>query len=81
MAGAGQFVQDPLIVAAELMRRRSLLQRVGYLLERGKLLPAASKALQPLEHPVPCLLDPAAPRGGKLNPRWQVFENAAVSLR
>lgn len=66
---------------AKLMRSRSLLQRMGYLLERGKLLPAASKALQPLEHPVPCLLDPAGPRGGKLNPRWQVFENAAVSLR
>ena len=66
---------------ADLMRSRSLLQRLGYLLERGKLLPAAAKALQPLEHPVPCLLDSAAPRGGKLDPRWRVFKNVAVSLR
>lgn len=74
---------DPkkLVRYAKLMRSRSLLQRLGYLLERGKLLPSAAKALQPLKHPVPCLLDPAAPRRGKLNPRWQVFENASVSLR
>ncbi len=67
---------------AGLMRNRSLIQRLGYLLERGKLLPETAKALQPLKHPVPCLLDPASPRGGaKLNPRWQVFENAKVTLR
>ncbi|MHB2027008.1 MAG: type IV toxin-antitoxin system AbiEi family antitoxin domain-containing protein [Elusimicrobiota bacterium] len=67
---------------ARLMRTRSLIQRLGYLLEREKLLPETVRTLQPLKHPVPCLLDPASPRGGaKLNPRWQVVENAKVTLR
>lgn len=70
-----------LVRYAQLMRNRSLTQRLGYLLERGKFLAEAAKALQPLKRPVPCLLDSASPRRGKLNPRWQVFENAAVSFR
>ena len=66
---------------ARLMRNRSLIQRLGYLLERGKFLPEAAKALQPLKHPVPCLLDSGSPRQGKLNARWQVCENVAVYSR
>ena len=80
-AAGGKLDGRKLVRYARLMRNRSLIQRLGYLLERGKLNPEAAKLLQPLKRPMPCLLDPASPRRGKLNPRWQVYENAAVSLR
>lgn len=77
-ASGGKLDARKLARYARLMRNRSLIQRLGYLLERGKLLPEATKVLQPLERPVPCLLDPASPRRGKLDPRWQVYENIAI---
>lgn len=80
-ASGGKLDGRKLARYARLMRNRSLIQRLGYLLEHGKLLPEATKVLQPLERPVPCLLDPASARRGKLNPRWQVYRNATVSLR
>lgn len=80
-ASGGKLDGRKLARYVHLMRNRSLIQRLGYLLERGKLLPEAVKALQPLKLPVLCFLDPASPRRGKLNPRWQIYENASVSLR
>ena len=80
-AAGGKLDARKLARYARMMRNRSLIQRLGYLLERGKLSPEAAKALQPLKRPVPCLLDPASPRRGKLNPRWQVYENAAAPSR
>jgi len=80
-ASGGKLDGRKLARYAQLMRNRSLVQRLGFLLERGRFNPEAAKALQPLKRPVPCLLDPGSPRRGKLNPRWQVLENAKVSLR
>lgn len=80
-AAGGKLDARKLARYAKQMRNRSLVQRLGYLLEKGRLLPEAAKALQPLRRPVACLLDPGSPRRGRLNPRWQVVENLQVSLR
>ena len=80
-ASDGKLDGRKLVRYARLMHNRSLTQRLGYLLERGKFLPEAVKILQLLKRPVPCLLDCASPRRGKLNHRWHVFENAEVSFR
>lgn len=78
-ASGGKLDGRKLARYARLMRNRSLIQRLGYLLERAGLLPEAAKALLPLKLPVPCLLDPSSSRRGGLNPRWQVHENAEAS--
>ena len=80
-ASSGKLDGRKLARYAQLMRNRSLVQRLGYLLERRKLCPEAAKALQHLKRPVPAFLDSSSPRRGKLNSRWQVFENVTVSLR
>lgn len=80
-ASGGKLDARRLARYARSMRSHSLIQRLGYLLERGKILLETKKALRPLQHPVPCLLDPASPRRGKLNSRWQVYENAAAAPR
>ena len=66
---------------AKRMKNRSLVQRLGYFLEKGGLLPNAAAALRPLNRAVPCLLDPTVPRQGKLNERWHVVENVSLSLK
>ncbi|MDD5658098.1 MAG: type IV toxin-antitoxin system AbiEi family antitoxin [Elusimicrobia bacterium] len=80
-AGAGKLEARKLARYAKRMRNRSLIQRLGYLLDKGRLLPDAAAALWPVQRAVPCPLDPAVPRQGRLNERWLVIENAAVSMR
>ena len=65
---------------AKKMGSKALIQRLGYLLERTKLLPDARKALQRLRQAVPTPLDPRSPRRGNLNRIWQVIENDEVDL-
>ena len=65
---------------AKQMRSKALIQRLGYLLDRTRLLPDARKALQRLRQPVSTPLDPRAPRRGNLNRKWQIIENTEVDL-
>jgi predicted transcriptional regulator of viral defense system len=64
---------------AKRLGSRSLQERLGYILERLGLLPDVANALSSLKHPVPCLLDPQGPRGGKVSDRWHLWVNAEVS--
>ena len=67
-----------LLAYAKRLGNRSLQERMGYILERLRLLPKVADALSALEHPVPCLLDPQGPREGKVHDRWHVRVNAEV---
>lgn len=58
---------------------QSLQERLGYILERLRLLPDVADALSALRHPVPCLLDPQGPCEGKVCERWHLRVNAEVS--
>lgn len=72
---------DRLIDYAARMKRRSLVQRLGFVLEKlstaGYNLPKRTLDLldDTVERKFPYLLDPKAGKGGKLSPRWRVHEN------
>lgn len=63
------------------MNTSTLLQRLGYLLEKMKILPKVSQSLLPIRSPVPSPLFPGLPRKGNLHPKWHLDENAKLDLR
>lgn len=68
-----------LLVYTKRLGNRSLQERLGYILERLRLLPDAADTLSALKRPVPCLLDPQGVREGRVSKRWHVWVNAEVS--
>lgn len=73
---------DPrkLVRYAKALRSIPLLQRLGCILERGGLFPEAVKALLPRKNAVVRLLEPTAPREGRLSPKWRLIENVELDL-
>lgn len=71
---------DPrkLVQYARQIGNSSLVQRLGYILDRWKLLPQAVEMLGHFKHRVPGLLDPSGPRKGRFNPRWNLLENTSL---
>ena len=67
-----------LLSYAKRLGNRSLQERLGYILERLRLLPEVSRALARIKYPVPCLLDPRGRREGKVSERWHLWVNAEV---
>lgn len=79
-ASAEKVEPRKLLTYARRLKNNTLLQRLGYILDKTRLLPAVGNALLPLKHPVPSLLDPRAPRRGRLHPKWQLIENVCLDL-
>ena len=68
---------DGLLAACAAEPERSLVRRLGWLLERlgHDDLSKPLAATLPKDDPLKVLLDPAAPSRGRLHPHWRVVEN------
>lgn len=80
LAAADKIDERKLLKNARNIKNRSLLQRLGYILEKFHKFPSAAKKLGETKYPVPVSLDPRSYQKGRLNNKWQVKENVDIKL-